>query len=294
MDVRLDRLRTSFMNSWFPNDIEIFRNEDACDTEELLEIFFTDYLERYRTAFPAFRGRVYNDFPINDPLALQDVDGDILRILGVTTVNPPGNPDRFSNLSTITGRQINNVDPQAESPYMAEQAAMDLYTHITVDEWSGRMDKPLIMWDDDTNTEYIQPSMTDFIVLYLKERPIDIDTIPSSLYPSVEAFITYKLAEYVLNALGRYPLSLALKDLTADTDSTSGGLDPSKISSLTIAGKITLSMAASSETDYEKLSNLFGSGSVANYLSDLSLTMANAKKIFEVLKYTRLGGISVS
>jgi len=173
---------------------------------------------------------------------------------------------------------------------------MDVYTPMTVDEWSGRTDKPLIMRDDTSESEYIQPSMGDFIVLYLKERTISMDTIPSSLYPSVEAFITYKLAAYTLSALGRYPLSLALNDIAGET--SSGGeasvLDPSKLSSLTINGKITMSMSSSSETDYEKLSNLFSNGSVGNYMADLGLIMANSKKIFEVLKYTRLGGISVA
>jgi hypothetical protein len=127
--------------------------------------------------------------------------------------------------------------------------------------------------------------------LYIKERPIVIDAIPSSLYPSVEAFLIFNLAEYVLGALGRFPLSLAMDDI--DDTATSTALDPNDISSITINGKITLSLASSSAEDYEKISDLFASGSGATYIDQLKEIYTNYKKIFEVLKYTRLGGVSV-
>jgi len=293
MDARLERLATSLTNSWFPTDIQIFESEDATEVAEILEIFFKDLIERYRTAFPAFQGRIYNDFDQTHRLYLQDIDGDILRLSGITTINPQ-TVDRLSCLSCVTGRDTTYVDPQLTSPYMSEQAALDLYGHITVDEWSGRMDDPLIMYDTDLKKEYILPSMGDFIVLYIKEREINVDNIPSSLYPSVEAFLTHKLAEYVLGALGRYPLGLALKDIGNTTDETSTGmLNPDDIQSITINGKLTLSMAASASEDYEKLSDLFSSGSGATYIEQLNDIYNNYKKIFEVLKYTRLGGISV-
>jgi len=291
MDKRLERLRDSLMNSWFPTSIILFENEDATEVSEILEIFFRDLLERYRTAFPALNGRVYLDFDQTKKLFLKDIDADILRILGVTTTNPQ-TVDRLSCLSCVTGRDTTYVDPQLTSPYMSEQAALDLYAHITVDEWSGRMDDPLIMYDEQTKSEYILPSLGDFIVLYIKERPIDINNIPTSLYPSVEAFLTYNLARYVLGALGRFPLSLAMSELEASED-VDAALDPNDISSITINGKITLSLASSSAEDYEKISDLFSSGSGATYMDQLDDIYRSSKKIFEVLKYTRLGGVSV-
>jgi hypothetical protein len=291
MDSRLERLKNSLLNSWFPTQITLFENEDATEPGEIIELFFEDLLERYRTAFPALGGRVYLNFEQTEPLFLQDIDKDILRILGVTTTNPQ-TVDRLSCLSCVTGRDTTYVDPQLTSPYMSEQAALDLYAHITVDEWSGRMDDPLIMWDDQLEQEYILPSLGDFIILYIKERPISIDNIPSSLYPSVEAFLLYNLASYVLSALGRFPLSLALDDINTEETGT-GQLDPDDISSITINGKLTLSMASSSTDDYEKLSDLFSSGSGLQYTDQLSSVHNNYKKIFEVLKYTRLGGVSV-
>ena len=285
MDTRLERLSNSLMNSWFPTDIKMFESEEAYDVEEIIELFFTDLIERYRTAFPSFKGRIYSDFDLSNRLYLQDIDEDILRLSGITNTNLQM-ADRLNN---ITGRDI--VNTKSASPYMSEQAALDLYEHIIVDEWSGRMDDPLIMYDSNLKDEYILPSMGDFIVLYIAEREIDIDHVPSSLYPSLEAFLTYKLAGYVIGALGRYPLGLALKDIGEETEDTAT-LDPKDIQSITINGKLTLSMAASASEDYEKLSTLFSSGSGATYIDQLNKIYNNYKKIFEVLKYTRLGGIS--
>jgi hypothetical protein len=289
MDDRLERLRTSLLNSWFPTDVTIFENEDAGgDREDMLSIFFEDLSQRFRIAFPLLGGRVYNDFDSNARLLIQDIAPNILRILGLTT---SGGRD-LDRLPAITGRSTYarlNANT-SESPYMSEQAALDLYTHMTVDEWSGRMDTPLIMCEDAGVDEYILPSMSDFILIYLAEREIDLDHLHSSLYPALESYLIYNISGYVLSALGRYPLSMAMND---NNNTNSGVLDPSDISSITISGKLTLSLSNSSTPDYEKLADLFSKGSGAHYLEQLDYLYEHNKKIFELLKYTRLCGVSV-
>ncbi len=290
MDERLDRLRLSVMNTWFPTDGKLFLNSESEEPEDLVELFFLDFIEQYKTAFPAVQGRMYEDQVSTDPLPIQSIDIKLLRILGVTHTLSP-HTFRYDTNTALTGRGISNVDTLSTSPYMSEQAAMDLYTHITVDEWSGRLDRPIIMYDDTDDTEFIIPNMGDFIIIYLKERTLTADSIPSSLYPSVEAFLLYNLAATVLHALGRYPVSLAMADIGNTTTST---LDPSSLSSVTISGKLTLSMSASAQKAYERLSDLFSSGSGSKYMEDIEYIFTKYQKIFDVLKYTRLNGISVT
>lgn len=287
MDARLERLKTSFMNSWFPTEGKIFLNADSTVSADLIDILFEDFLARYKTAFPAVQGRVYEDFADNTQLPLQDIDNNILHILGLTNNMTP-----FGGLGAVTGRNYTNIDPTVTSLYISEQAAIELYTHITVDEWSGRMEKPVIMYDNTTDShyEYIMPNMNDFVILYLKERVVNIADIPSSLYPSVEAFLTYNLALTTLHALGRYPVSLAL----VDTDNPSTTLDPNSLSSVTISGKLTLSLSNSAAKAYERLSELFNNGSGKTYMAEIEALYLDQLKIFNTLKYIRLNGISFS
>lgn len=294
MDSRLERLKSSLLNSWFPQEIEIFGLPDVTDMDELMVHLFRDLTERFRTAFPGFRGRVYQDYNQDNPLYLKNIDPNIIRFLGLTPTVYPSETYGYDSLRRISGRSDIAVD-NGNSYYISDSAALELYSHITVDEWSGRLSKPLEMYDDNTGDEFIYTDMSDFIVFLLVERIININNIQTNLYQPLEAFIVYNLALYVANALGRYPLSLALKTMGEDdtSGSTTTTIDPGDLSSITISGKLSLSLAASSAEDYEKLSDLFSSGSGGQYLEQLKEIYLENKKIFDVLKYERTGGMSL-
>lgn len=289
MDGRLESLKKNFINGWFPNNFEIFQRDDVPDLDRLLDILFAEALLIYKTSFPALGARVYSDFLVDTslptPLYLQDIDGRILKFLGIVSMDYTSLCARPDVSYTIAGRGVTNATIGVTSPYLAEQSAIDLYTRIDVDQWSGRMDKPVIMADEDDN-EYIYPAMDNFIVMYIRERNISVDTISSSLYKSVEAWLTYMMASYVLDALGKYPLKLALDEISATEDE----LSPKKLSSVTISGKLSLGLSNSSD-DSKDLSSLFSDGSSGKYIDRLKDIRDEAKKLFEILKNIRLHGI---
>jgi len=293
IDKRLERLKISLINSWFPSDSALFPPNEDIAASDVIDVFMSDLLDRFRVDFPALVGRVYSDQVQGSHLLLSDIDDGILRILGVT----PGysnNVLRFSDHSKVSGRDITNVDPFSSSPYMSEQAAMTLYSSIVVDEWSGRMDTPLVMFDDDQEEEYIIPDYTEFVIFYLKERPMSTNNIPSSLYSAVEAYLIYNIASYVLSAFGRYTVSQAMNDANLPGSSSgSTTLDSRRVSSLTIGGKITLSMSPDSSTAYEKLSDMLSKKPGEQYLADLNRLVSKYENIFNTMKYIRLGGVSV-
>lgn len=291
MDSRLERLKNSLLNSWFPHDISIFELEDISDIDELMVHLFSDAIGRFRTAFPGMRGRVYIDYDSNNPLYLKDIDPNILRLLGVTPTNYPLDTYGFTALQSLAGRDELSLQ-NSNSYFLSDSAALDLYSHITVDEWSGRMSKPLEMYDEDKGDEFVLVDWTSFIVFMLVERTVDINHVPTNLYQPLEAFITYNLASYVSNALGRYPLSLALKDIADDTASATPGLDADNLTSVTINGKLSLTLDSSSN-NYDDFSSLFSGGSAGKYLDQLQDIYLRYKRIFEILKYERTGGMSV-
>lgn len=292
MDSRLELLKNSITNSWFPSNIEIFGRKDAPDLNTLLDLLITDTLNMYKTDCPVLKVRFYQNFlslPTLDEarkLYVNDIENGFMRILGVynTDTMPP---DMTGKIDRLSGRNVTNVGIGIDSPYISEQVAIDLYRHLDVDQWSGRMERPIVMTD--VTGEYIMPNTENFIVFYLAERNISVDSIPSNTFRSVESFLTYKLSEMTINSLGRFPMNLQLDRLINNRDE----IDPSRISSVTISGKLKLSLNQDDKSQETQASDIFSNGSAEKYLESLTEIRDNAKKLYETLKYIDLGGISL-
>ena len=161
MDRRLDSFRNSIINGWFPNDLTLFTREDAPDIPGLVELLIADALEMYRTKFPALSGRIYTDFMISsvgdsNKLLINDIDNRLLKFLCLYDQSAQVDPLGYS-LARITGRQTVNQGVIDDNLYLGEQAALELYTRLIVDEWSSRTDNPVILSTDD-DEEYILPN----------------------------------------------------------------------------------------------------------------------------------------
>ena len=286
MDARLDILRTRLKNSWFPTDLKLFQRNDAPDIDGLIELMFSEAIQSFNLDYPSVVGKVYEEFissvdgeGVAPKLYLADMDPDILRILGIYDTSPSVGRD-------ITGRGLHDYT-QLNTPYLAEQTAIELYMTLAVDEWSGRMDTPMIMTDD--VGDFINPNLNNFIVFFLKSRTLTADNIPSSLYKAVEPYLVKELASYVMNALGKYPLSLKMQQLDASSDS----IDPSRMKSISIDGKLELELNPI-DSAADQMSGIFDSGAMEDYMDNLGDIQAEAKKLFEALKYIELGGITVT
>lgn len=292
MDTRLEALKKKIQNSWFPANLELFGRNDAPDISTLLDLLISDALEIFKTDCPVLKARLYNSF-LSDPTYLEsrslyvtDIDPEILRVLGIYNTDTVP-PDMTGRLDRISGRNVTNVGISGGSPYISEQVAIDLYRRLDVDQWSGRMDRPIVM--SDATGEYFNPYAENFIVFFLAQRPISADSVPSNVYKSVESFLTFNLAETVINSMGRYPLTMQMERLLNHRDE----VDPARLTSVTISGKLKMSMDPPDATAESQISDLFDSGSAAKYLESLAAIAEEAKKTYTTLKYIDLGGISL-